>query len=358
MERKENEELSLKELLNKIRNARNYLLSKWLYILMFGLLGSVLGLTYAWMKTPTYTATTTFVLEAGESSGGGMAQYAGIASMVGIDLGGNGGGIFQGDNILELYKSRNMIAKTLLSEVNINGKQELLINHYIDINHFRESWAEKPELKNVNFSKDLKFGLTPLSRVQDSLLNAFVKIINKKNLQVAKPDKKLSIIRVDVKSEDELFSKAFNDQIVANVNDFYIQTRTKKSQENINILAQKVDSVRAVMNGAIYASAAVSDATPNLNPTRQSQRAAPMQRSQFSAETNKAILGELVKNLEMSKMTLLKTTPLIQIVDNPNLPLEKEKPGRLLMAIVGGFIFTFIALIYFLVKLFFRNILA
>ena len=36
--------------------------------------------------------------------------------MMGLDVGGSGG-LFQGENILELYKSRSMIAKTLLTEI-------------------------------------------------------------------------------------------------------------------------------------------------------------------------------------------------------------------------------------------------
>ena len=34
---------------------------------------------------------------------------------------------------------------------------------------------------------------------------------------------------------------------------------------------------------------------------------------------------ELVKNLEMLKMTLLEDTPIIQVVDYPILPLQSEK---------------------------------
>src|SRR5690606_823126 len=96
-----------------------------------------------------------------------------------------------------------------------------------------------------------------------------------------KPDKKLSIIKVEVTSPDEVFSKAFNENLVRRVNDFYIQTKTKRSTDNIATLQHKVDSVQAVMTDAIYSAAKVSDATPNLNPTRQVQRLGPAQKAQF-----------------------------------------------------------------------------
>lgn len=349
------DEISLKELILKIREWYRYLLSKWVTIVGFGILGGILGFAYAYTKKPIYTATTTFVLEEGEK-GGGLGQYAGLASMVGIDLGGGGGGIFQGDNILELYKSRSMIEKTLLTTVDYQGKKQLLIERYIDFNKLRESWAKKPELAKISFSS-IEQRTTNNERLRDSVLGVIVNDINKNYLRVAKPDKKLSIIKAEVKAQDEFFAKAFDEAIVKNVNDFYVQTKTKKSLANVAILKQKTDSVRAVMNGAIYSAAAVVDATPNLNPTRQVQRVAPVQKSQFTAETNKAILGELVKNLEMSKMALLKETPLIQVVDEPVLPLEREKFGKVKGMVLGGLLAGFLTVMVLLVKRIFQGLL-
>lgn len=342
-------ELSLKDLVISIKRWISFLLKRWYIIFSFGVVGGILGFTYAYFEKPVYTAVTTFVLEDDKSSVGGLGSIAGLASMAGVDLGAGGGGIFQGDNILELYKSRTMIQKALLTEVNHDGRKELLIDEYIRINNMRDAWADKPGLKDLRFtskSGDQKPGL-PLqfSRLQDSILTEVVDDVNKSYLKVAKPDKKLSIISAEVSSKDEYFSKAFNEQIVKNVNDFYIQTKTKKSLENVLILQQKVDSVRTVMNGAIYSAASVADATPNMNPTRLTQRVAPMQRSQFSAETNKLMLSELVKNLELSKISLRKETPLIQVIDSPTFPLKKSRVGKVKGMVLGGIVFSLLSVL-------------
>lgn len=345
-------EISLKEIFLELSIWLRYLLSKWIIIVVFGILGSGVGITYAYFKKPVYSAVTTFVLEDDQSNGGGLGSIAGIASMAGLDLGGSGGGIFQGDNIIQLYKSRRMIEKTLFSSADFEEKRQLLIDRYIEFNELRENWKEKEELKNINFANadSLISRGCHLTRLQDSIVGVIVDNINKDYLKVAKLDKKLSIIKTEVVAKDEAFAKAFNEKIVQNVNDFYVQTKTKKSAENVYILQQKTDSVRRVMNGEIFSAARVADATPNLNPTRSTQRAAPIQRSQFSAETNRAILTELVKNLELSKMALRKETPLIQVVDEPVFPLSREKLGKLKGAILGGFLFGFLTVLFLVIR--------
>lgn len=354
-----NDEISLKELIFKIREWWRYLWSKKWIIVIAGIIGGALGLSYSFIKKPIYTATTTFVLESGEK-GAGLSQYAGIASMMGLDLVSGGGDIFQGDNILELYKSRKMLEKTLFSPLDSIFKQPL-IERYIEINKMRKGWEEKPALKNLYFSifdLNKKVVNPKVQRLRDSVIGKIIESIAKGSLNVAKPDKKLSIIKVEMKSSDEVFAKRFNEELVKNVNDFYVQTKTKKSLDNVAILQHKADSVRDVMNGAIYTAAVVSDATPNLNPTRQVQRVAPVQKAQFSAETNKAILAEMVKNLEMSKMTLMKDAPLIQVVDVPIYPLLKERFGKAKGIILGGMLFGFLTVCFFTTKFIFKNILS
>lgn len=351
------DEISLKEILLKVQHWWKYLLSKWILILIFGLTGGLLGFLYANSKATVYVATTTFVLE-DEKSNGGLGSLTGLASMAGVDLGSSGGGIFQGDNILELYRSRKMIEKTLLTKTIIEGKKDLLINRYIKFNKLRDVWSRTGILKFANFEKLEEHKGSFACRVQDSLLGTIVLDINQNYLNVSKPNKKTNILSAQVKSRDEEFSKALNDQIVKNVNDFYVQTKSKKSLNNILILQQKVDSIRAIMNMSIYSAAIITDETPNINPTRQTQRIVPQQRAQFSAEANKLILIELEKNLELSKIGLRKEQPLIQIVDQPVFPLDKERFSRSKGVLIGGVLAGLIICIFLILKRFFQTILS
>lgn len=344
-----NDEISVKELFLKFRDWVKYLFSKWLIILIAGIIGGVSGLRYAFVNKPIYIAETTFVLEDGNGGGGMFGSLGGLAGIAGVNLNGGSGGLFQGDNIIHLYKSRRMIEKALLTPIKLFPKNELLITRYISFNELNKKSGNEHLLNTIDFTKDT------LSRKRDSIISVIVKDINKNYLTVVKPDKKLSIISVTVKSVDELFAKEFTENIVETVNTFYIETKTKKALQNVLILQQKTDSVKTIMDRAIYASAATIDATPNLNQTRQVLRS-PAQKLQLSVEANKVILEELVKNLELSKMALRNEIPLIQVVDVPILPLEKERIGKIRSSLFGSFLFGLVTSFLLIVRKIYNNL--
>ncbi|WP_374951150.1 lipopolysaccharide biosynthesis protein [Mucilaginibacter sp.] len=351
----EKEEFGLKDFLLRIVVLTRFLIANWKIIFVFGLIGATVGVAYALLKKPIFKAELTFALEDEKSSAGGLGSALGLASQFGIDLGGaGGGGAFSGDNLLTLMKSRAMVEQTLLKPVLINGKQKTLAERYIDFNHYRDKWSGSPNLQTLNFlpgTDRSKFTLT-----QDSVLGNFFKAIIKTNLSVDKVDKKLSIITVVVNSEDEMFSKIFTELLVKTVGDFYIETKTKKSTQNVNILQRQADSVRNRLNMAITGVASSTDVNPNANPALQILRA-PSQRKQVDVQANQAILTELVKNLEISKVSLRKETPLIQEIDIPILPLEKYSVGKTKAFILGFIAAAFLSSFFILMKKIFVNAL-
>jgi hypothetical protein len=346
------DEVSIKDILSKTRSAINYLKSKVLIICLFSLFGGLLGLIYSFIKKPVYTAVSTFVLEDG-SKGDGLSQYAGLASLAGINVGGGGGGLFQGDNILELYKSRLMIEKTLLSQATINGRKQLLIDRYIEFNKLQKKWIEDDEIGLINFNGDTE----RFNRKQDSIITDIVSTINKKILTVSKLDKKLSIINVSVATKDETFSQEFNNKLVETVNDFYTLTKTKKSSQNVLTLQKQADSVKRILGSSLSGVASAIDATPNANPSMISLRV-PSQKRQVDVQTSTAIYSEIVKNLEISKMALRQEAPLIQVIDRPVLPLTVTKPKKIVSTLIGLITGGILTIIVLLVRKSLKNILS
>ena len=351
----DSDEISLKELILKIQEWWRFLLSKWVIILIAGVIGGGLGLAYAWTKKTIYKAELSFALQ-DEKSGGGLSSAMGLAGQFGIDLGGGGaGGEFSGDNLLELMKSRSMVEKALLTVDTINGKRETLAEFYISFNKLRDGWKGKPELENIHFLSGADRSKFTLK--QDSILGIFHKSLITNNLIVDKLDKKLSIISLSVSSTNELFSKDFTEVLAKVVSDFYVQTKTEKAIKNVAILQRQTDSVQRMLNGAISGVATSIDVNPNPNPLLATLRT-PSQRRQVDVTVNSAMLTQLVQNLEIAKMSLLQETPLIQVIDRPILPLEKEGFGKFKGIVIGGVLGGLLIVIVISLKSFFKNVMA
>ena len=347
-----NDEISLKELLEKGKEWFYYLLSKWKIIVVAGIIGAALGVTYSIIKKPVYKATLTFVVE-DDKSGGGLGGALGLASSFGIDLGGGGGSVFSGTNLMELFKSRAMIEKTLLNDIIVNDKKISLAEVYIQDQGWRESWSEDPKLQEISFKSrgtNEHFG-----RIKDSILGKIYSDLSKSNLSVEQKDKKNAIISIEVTSINEFFAKNFAEVMVKEVSKFYIETKSKKSKENMLILEHQTDSIRQALNGAITGVAVANDNTFNLNPALNIKRA-PSARRQVDVQANTAILTELVKQTELAKVTLRKETPLVQVIDKPVLPLEKEKFGILKGVILGGFLTGFLTTLVLIVRRFLNTL--
>jgi hypothetical protein len=344
-----NDEISLKELLEKGKEWYAYLLIQWRIIVLAGVIGAVLGLTYSFVKKPVYTATLTFALE-DEKAGGGLGGAIGLASSLGIDLGGGGGSIFTGSNLTELFKSRTMVEQTLLTPVTVNGKVISLAEMYIQNNEWRDNWDDNAKFKNIQFLPNTKRKY--FTRVHDSILGIIYENLSKKSLSVDQKDKKVSIVSMDVATTDELFSIYFCEALARQVGKFYIDTKSKKARMNMAVLQKQTDSIRAELNGAINGAAAASDETFMLNPAMNVRRV-PSVRREIDVQANTAILTELVKQSELAKVTVRKETPLIQVIDRPILPLPNDRIGKGLGVIYGGFLMGILMTLF----LFLRKIL-
>ena len=145
----QNDEITLKELLEKAKEWYSYLLSQWKIIVLAGVIGAALGLTYSIYKKPIYTATLSFALE--DEKGGGMSGALGLASSLGLDLGSSGGGAFSGANLTELFKSRSMVEQTLMQPTLAGTDTISLAELYIQTKEWRKVWNEKPKLKAIQF---------------------------------------------------------------------------------------------------------------------------------------------------------------------------------------------------------------
>jgi uncharacterized protein involved in exopolysaccharide biosynthesis len=327
-------QFTFREVVNNLVDWFAYFISQWKILLLAGLLGMGLGALVSILKKPVFHAETSFVLEEGDA--GSIGQMSGLASLVGVNLGSLGGtsGLFQGDNIMELYRSDRMLGETLLSSFD---QEKLLLNRFVEFEGLDKKWSSKVDFSQLDFSIPREnFSVT-----QDSVIFEVAKLIRERQLAVAKPDRKLSIIQVSISSKDQAFAKVFNETLVDKVNTFYFETKTKKTGENLSILQSQADSVRSILDQSIGAYATAQDRIPNANPLLSTATVETRKR-QIDVQATGAVYQEIVKNLEIAKVNHRNNSPLIQIIDSPRFPLKRTEirlvKGMVLGAVLSGFL--------------------
>jgi hypothetical protein len=213
-------------------------------------------------------------------------------------------------------------------------KEGNLYNHYL-ATHFKESIKENEiDLLPLYLERE-KF-----SRAQDSLIKA-VSLNISEIVTIAKKDKKASFIDIIVKDQSELFAFWMNKLLVEEATQLYIELKVGKMQRSVKLLQGKVDSVQRVLTGTMSSAATGLDQSMGLVSNAPRVGTA---KKQMEAEMLGTLFGELTKNLEITKLTLEREEPNIQIVDEPTMPLEKFGKGRVKFGVIGGFLLGFISL--------------
>jgi len=350
-----NEEISLKELIEKSKEGWRYLLRKWIIILIFGLGGAAVGLIASLLTPPKYSAHLSFALVEKSAGGGGLADLAssfGISSM----LGGGSNGAFSGDNLLEIMQSPHTIEQTLLTPVVYQGKKQNLVEVYIQFNELRDKWQKKEnnkELQTLSYSIGQK--RESFTRTQDSVLNSiYDKIIKSNALTIARKDKKLSFVNVNFTSKDEVFSKLFEEKLMEVTYRFYKETKTAQSRANVNMMQAKADSIRRLYESSLYRSAGYSQV--NINQAL-AYAAVPKQKQEYNSQLYATVYTEVLKNLETLKLDMARETPIVQIIDTPRFPLEKDRLGKAKAMATGGVLGSFLIVFYLLGAMFLKSAL-
>jgi hypothetical protein len=340
---------SLKDILLNVRVTMHYLKSKWHWILLFAVAGGIAGFLYSKFAKVYYTAECTFVLE--EESG---AKSGGLSAL-GLGFGSKGGDFFTAtDNIIWLYSTRLLLQKTLLTAIDTGGKKVMLIDWFIK-ESAEKDFAKYPAIRNDKFVYSPSDSI--LSRNQNAVIATCVYLIRSKYLKAELTPKTENVISVRFKSKDELFAQKFSEELVSNVNEYYIQTKTKKASDEVALLERKTAEYKGQMSSDIYEVAAGFDEAPYANPNRLVLKAKP-QRKQVDAKISGEIYGGLVQQLELSRTNLQKQMPLIQIIEEPVLPLSAATLDPKLYSILGFILFAFLLIVIFIIKYHIKTLFA
>ncbi|WP_316832403.1 hypothetical protein [Pedobacter aquatilis] len=342
------EEFSFAKMIAARKKDLDYLWKFKIRILIIGLIGGILGLVAAYFWPVTYTAKLTFVVEEGKSSGGGILSS--LAGQMGIDIGGLTGGtsgVLAGDNVLQLLMSEKMVKQTILTPLDSNGTYTLA-DKYADAYKLKEDWKDikaNTKKETIMFPPDTR----KYTRLQDSLLHEIMKKLTEKELSVSKPDKKLGFFALTATLKNEQLASLVCTRLIDEATLFYIQTKTKRLRTNVDRLQSRADSIGKLLNKKTYSAAGANAVMLDANPAY-----ATIGVSSELQERDKRVLqtiySEIIKNLEVSRTMLMQETPTFQIVDEPEMPLKKNKMSKVMGIAIGGLFIGAFYCLFLLVK--------
>lgn len=327
---------------------------KWILVIA-GFVGCVIGIIHAYIYKPTYTATYKFSIES-KSGGSG---FSALSVLTGL---GSSYGTFSGDNLVELFRSRSMVEMALLKPIVIDGDTMNLLEYKILADSSRLKCdeikaKEDPSKPHIATICDVTFpygqSRETFSREQDSILMGVAFGMMAKNIEIEKIDKKLSYAYFSVNSKDERFAKEFSSAMINTVFDFFLSSKRENVQKNIDKFQTRADSIRKELNKSLYAVAHYRDL--NMNPSKNVLGVEQL-KYQTDIQINTAAYSEIVKNIEVMKLDLAKSEPLIQEIDVPRYPLANDKKGKVNTGIKYGIVLGVLALFVLCGIHFFQNL--
>jgi len=343
-----NDEIQLKDILIKLSEYKDYLFSKKFTIISVSGLFFVLGIIYALSSDTKYTAELTFVVDDQKQGSGSLGAMSGMANQFGFDLGGSSSTTFSQNNILEFLKSRGVVEATLLQNRKVNKTEDLLIEHYLHLNKIKDLWKANKDLNPVSFHRIL-------TQDNDSVSGAIWMSIIEDKLVVKLQSDEANIINLSYTSVNEEFAKSFVEALIEQMSKMYITHQTAQTNNTLDFLSSRSDSVFIELEFAEEELAKVKDINQRI--VKASGRLKELQLMR-NVEVLNTMYLEILKNLEISKLTLLNQTPIIQIIDKPILPLKVDENTKTFSGLLAAFLGGFLSFTFFVFRKLFKDALS
>ena len=298
-----------------------------------------LGVYIAFTKQEQFTASGRILPEF-ETKGGGLSQFAGLASLAGISLDkASGGEAIRPDLYPDILKSIPFFNTLFEFEVVTRDNQKMTFSQFYDkvIDQGKEVDPKKLDLFKIKPNGYI---------IQNQLKEERIEALKERITAVI--DKKSGVITITVKMPDPIVAAQITKFSMDYLTEYVTDYRTVKAKKDVDFLAEKVAAAR----GKFYTkqSQKAQYADQFQAPTIRLQ-SADIQRERIESEyrISSSFYNELLKKYEEAKIKLQQETPVFQILEPPVAPTKKSEPKKavilLAFAVVGGIVSTIMALL-------------
>lgn len=317
-------------------------------MLIYASIFSILGIIVALGTPKTYKAS---VMLAPEESGGGFSgSLTSLASMVGLNMGGNqtGDAIYP-EIYPELMKSVKFNVELLPIEIRTSKSAEVM-PYYTYMTKYQKTpilaypivWLTK--LSEL-FSKDnattqldstqYAFGINPfyLNRKQAKLLENISEKI------VCNVDKKTSIITITVSAQDPLVAALMADSVKNHLQLSITEYKTQKARENVIYMERLFQEAKNEYDRSRKDYAQAVDSYKNLS--RQTYQSM-IDDLEAEKDLKYAIYQQVVEQLQIAKSILQEKTPAFTVIQNSSVPSLPSGRSRKAIVLIWAFMGIFL----------------
>lgn len=339
----EKDELSIKDIIKKIKMLFYFLKENLLRLILITMFGASIGFLWAYFSKPIYTAKVKFLMKESGGNGGLLNSLGSLGSLIG----GAAGVTSPLDRTLAIIGSERVIGTVLLKPLVINQKKQLAISHFIDIYDLKNKWKKDTSLNGLKFElKDSTFETLSIKQ-RKAFRNIVGTFIGDKSTVFFRSfDKKSGVFDFSIVTINEYFSVEFSKRIYKEIDKLIYEQSISSSGKNVDILSNKLDSIRSALSGVQNQLARNTDRTLGL----LMQEDKVQQKSLMIKEQMLTIMyGEAQKNLETFKFLNQSINSGLELLQYPYNPMVAERKSFILYSFILGF-FTFIisfAILYF-----------
>lgn len=340
----EEDELSLKDIIQKIVDFYKQLKHNFWRLLIFGILGGGIGFFYAYTSDPIYSAKVRFLMKESGSGSTLMSSLGNLGSLIG----GATGTASPMERTLAIIGSERLVGAALLKTIIIDGQPDLAINHFIRIQELHKDWKKDSSLSNFIFLKnnlkqeDFNFKYRKAFR---SILNMLVS--DKSSILSKSFDKKSGVFDLIISTKNEDFSIEFSKQLFKELEQFIYNQSVATSSKNVAVLTNKIDSIRSELNSVQNALARNTDRTLGLlmQEDRIDQKKMMMKEQMLTI-----MYAEAQKNLETFRFLNESTVLGLEVISNPFSPIKPLQKSILKFTFIGFVIFEIIGLLFIYIR--------
>jgi uncharacterized protein involved in exopolysaccharide biosynthesis len=346
----QDDEMTLREVILKVREYYRELLSKRKIVALLVLAGMSIQAHRVFTFIPYYPASLSFMVNEskGSSIGGMLGQ---LGSLVGVEK------EERHEKILELAKSRRMMARALFDKHTLDGRDDYFANHIIHTEKFHKAWRRDTVLNGFLFTRG---DPTQFNNIENRVLKAIhMKLAGgeqeKEPLYAAKAEKKTGIMTLTIKTRKAELSIALANALFKSLSDYYIESTVRKEQETYNLLTEKKDSLEHIIYANDIQTARHADQSYSLLSAVDKVPAKRFDRNNIILTT---LYAEVLKNWQLAEFALKTSTPFITSIDEPILPIKPTRKSLLKSLIVGAVIGGMLSVTYILGMYIYRQAMA